>query len=283
MCRDVNQRPLLQTPRSRSQAGFTLAELSAVIVIVGVVMALLMPALASSKRKAEGIFCLNNLRQIQTAWAMYTEDHSDWLPGVTGGSMHERGKWISGWLDFSENPDNTNSALLLQPKDSQLGSYLKTAAIYRCPSDRSVVRINGRVHPRVRSVSMNCWMNYIGSAQIGQDAYRVFRKYSDIVEPSPAAAWVFMDERPDSINDGMFQTDLKNRRSRSKIIDYPASSHNGGAGVIFADGHAETKRWFDRRTMPVIRGGLLLQLGVASPNNPDVAWLQEHSSGPLAP
>ncbi|MCL4181201.1 MAG: type II secretion system GspH family protein [Verrucomicrobia bacterium] len=91
-------------------------------------------------------------------------------------------------------------------------------------------------------------------------------------------AWVFIDEREDSINDGLFQTDLVNRDSAARIVDYPASYHNGAAGLSFADGHAEIRRWVDPRTTPVLKRGQLIPLGVNFPNNPDVAWLQERSS-----
>jgi prepilin-type processing-associated H-X9-DG protein len=123
-------------------------------------------------------------------------------------------------------------------------------------------------------------MNYIGSVPIGQDEFRVFRKLGDITDPAPARAWVMMDEREDSINDGLFQTNLKGRGKLAKIVDYPASYHNRAAGIAFADGHGQIKRWVDRRTTPELRASQLIQLDVPSPDNPDVAWLQERSSSP---
>jgi prepilin-type processing-associated H-X9-DG protein len=91
-------------------------------------------------------------------------------------------------------------------------------------------------------------------------------------------AWVLIDEREDSINDGLFQTDLKGRGASARIVDYPASYHGNAAGILFADGHAEIKKWRDPRTTPPLTPGVLIPLNVASPNNPDVAWIQERSS-----
>ena len=122
-------------------------------------------------------------------------------------------------------------------------------------------------------------MNYLFDADIGQDQYRIFRKYSDIVRPPPSMAWVLIDEREDSINDGLFQTDLKDRGASARIVDYPASYHGRACGILFADGHAEIKHWQDARTSPTLSPNGLIQLNVASANNPDVAWLQERSSG----
>ncbi len=256
--------------------GFTVMEL--LVGVIGVVMALLLPAVARSKNRAQALYCLNNLRQIQTAWLFYTDDHQGWLPGVIGGSYPGGGRWVSGWMDFSNSPDNTNILHLVHPDYSQLAPYLASAAAYHCPSDRSTVLLAGRVHPRVRSVSMNCWMNYVGTESFGQDQFRVFRKLDDIQEPPPAKAWVVMDEREDSINDPLFRTNLKDRGVLARIVDFPASYHGRSAGIAFADGHAEIKRWVDQRTTPPLRARQLLQLDVPSPDNVDVAWLQARSS-----
>lgn len=253
-------------------------ELLVVIAVVGVVSALLLPAVARSKNRAQAFYCLNNLRQLQTAWQFYADDNQGWLPGVIGGSYPGRGRWVSGWMDFSNNPDNTNTLHLTHPDYSQLAPYITAPGPYKCPSDRSWVAIGGRVHTRVRSVSMNCWMNYVGTESIGQDQFRIFRKLDDIQEPPPTKAWVLMDEREDSINDGLFRTNLKDRGVLARIVDFPASYHGLGAGIAFADGHAEIKRWVDRRTTPPLRTRQLLELDVPSPDNADVAWLQSRSS-----
>lgn len=272
--------PVRVPPRTRrGEVGFTLLELLVVTAIIGVLLSLLLPVLASSRTKAQGLYCLKNLRQLQLGWAMYADEHQDRLPGVIGGSSPGPGVWVSGWLDFSSSPDNTNTLYLTDRRFSQLAPYDVSAGVYRCPSDRSKVTIGGAASPRVRSMSMNCWMNYIGSIPIGQDKYRVFRKTSDIVDPPISKAWVFMDEREDSINDGLFQTNLKGRGKLAKIVDYPASYHNRAAGISFADGHAQIKRWHDRRTTPELRSSPI-ELDVPSPDNPDVAWLQERSSSP---
>lgn len=125
---------------------------------------------------------------------------------------------------------------------------------------------------------MNCWVNYTGSDPIGEDEYRVFRRIDSIHSPSPSDLWVFMDERPDSINDGMFITNPKARGNLAKLVDFPAGWHNRGAGITFADGHSVIKRWTDDRTTPALKPTQLLRLDVASPGNRDVAWLQEHST-----
>ncbi len=59
--------------------------------------------------------------------------------------------------------------------------------------------------------------------------------------------------------------------------------HNRACGFSFADGHSEMRRWIDSRTTPPLVRGDVDPLGaghLASPGNPDIAWLQDRSTPP---
>ena len=132
---------------------------------------------------------------------------------------------------------------------------------------------------RVRSVSANMWMNYIGTVDVGQDKYRIFKKISDLNVLGSANAWVFLDEREDSLNDGLFQTDLKSRGKTARIVDYPASYHNRAAGLSFADGHAEIHKWRDGRTIIPVRYLDYSQIDFSpGANNVDLSWIWQRTS-----
>ena len=143
-------------------------------------------------------------------------------------------------------------------------------------------RHGGRLLPRVRSIAMNNWLNSEGPWQ-GQNQFKVFRKTSDMTQPSPVGIWVVIDEREDRINNGFFVVSMSGFSPRNpgslEMVDMPASYHNGAGGLSFADGHSEVHRWLDPRTRPPVRPGRNLPLTAGSANNRDVLWLQERSTG----
>ena len=268
----------------RQQRAFTLIELLVVIAIIGILAGMLLPALGKSKSKAQGIACMNNLRQMGVAFKMYPDDNRDWLvkPGNSGTELYS---WVQGWIDFNpSNSDNTNVTQLLDRRKAAFAPYLPSAAAYKCPADRSSVTIRGTRFPRVRSMGMSQaiggpggWLQP-GGMNDNQKKYKVFLKESDLGVPGPANVYVLLDEHPDSINAGGFANTMVEKASSATIVDFPASYHNGAAGINFADGHSEIRKWVDPRTKPPAKYNNTLQLNVPSPNNNDMVWLSDRTT-----
>jgi len=270
------------------KSGFTLIELLVVIAIIAILAAMLLPALGKAKQRAQGIGCMNNTKQLTLAWRMYAEDSNDSLPFAYATGANAPYVWVPGDLDETNPRAQANWDEEITVKKSLLANYLgKSTSVWRCPADTSyAINNRGERVKRVRSVAMSNWVGgngdspttqYRGGWGLGAN-WLVFRKLTSMVRPGPAMTFVMLDERQDSINDAYFVTEMDGypNMARTKIVDYPASYHGGACGFAFADGHSEIHKWRDPRTTPPLR--TTLTLNVPSPNNPDVFWMQDHST-----
>ena len=261
-----------------SKRGFTLIELLVVIAIIAILAAMLLPALARAKQRAQNASCENNLRQLNLASIMYAQDNADHIvPGAFITSPSTVG-WIRGVLQLGAPNvrDNTNTVYL---KIGLLYPFANSIDIYKCPADYSTAQEGAGVYPRVRSYSMNQKMNCPFSWLYAPDnMFQNYRKASEIRRP--AEIFTFIDEREDSIDDGAYGVDMINSGGSAVLVNMPANRHGKSCGVSFADGHSEIHRWQDPRTTPPV-GTTQMAPNTPSANNPDVAWLQYHCTDPL--
>jgi prepilin-type processing-associated H-X9-DG protein len=253
-----------------------------VIAIIAILAGMLLPALSRAKASAQGVKCLNDRRQMQLAWILYAGDNADRVPPNEDNFPYDSSRtWVRGLLNLNNSPDNTNTAYL---KTSQLWNYASALEIWRCPGDTSRSRHGGKLIPRVRSVSMNCFLGNSGEVDghlksLGQ----VILRMSDFSDPGPAGTFVFIDERQDTINNGLFWVwmDGANPEEPSAylISNLPGSYHNGAGALSFADGHAEIHRWTDPRTRPPMSPTTRNPTEkTPCPNSADIKWLHDHTT-----
>ena len=256
------------------------------LAVLGLLGSVQLVSLAGGRAGSQADRCRDNLRRLAQAWVMYADDNGGKLtPNNGSNTTHPRGTWAAGWLDYTSSFDNINTDLLIAFEKTgnygHLGPYLqRDFSVFRCTTDTSTVELAGRLYNRVRSVSMNGWMGgdaYCGGN--GGNTYLVYRQLSEVTVP--AQRWVLIEESLGSLNDSWFAIRLGDMVGGRWLVDYPGSQHGGGAWLNFADGHVEYRRWLDPRTLPVIKPGELFPLQVPmNPPNPDMAWLQERTSGP---
>jgi prepilin-type N-terminal cleavage/methylation domain-containing protein/prepilin-type processing-associated H-X9-DG protein len=260
-------RPSLMFARSERGAAFTLIELLVVIAIIATLAALLLPALSRSKAYALSVACLNNLKQLQLAYLVYTDENREYLPpnlDQDGSNIRAvPGSWVVGSAQLDTNPTNIQTGVIYQ--------HLGAAGSYHCPADKSTVSgLTGSA--RIRSYSLSGWLNSTYLQPGGAPYWTPLSypwmpvKISTIHEPAPSGVFGFIDEQEQSIDGGMFVIEQPGRVILDPTTEtwwgLPADRHMRGCSLSFLDGHVEHWRWkapkvFKGKGVPATPGGEL--------------------------
>ena len=257
-----------------------------VIAIIGILAALLLPALTAAKQQAARIRCIANEKQMLVAWTVYSGDYNDQLVhngGDTAPTSPQAHLWVYGGNHGSS--DSLTNDLYLTGPAYALFAYTKdqpAERIYKCPGDTSTWPLwnnMGLATAQVTELRSYALNSYIAPAYIIlplsiNPAYKTYFKSSQIAADSPVNRFVFTDVNPASICTPGFGVDM----TLETWIHYPSDQHRLRGVLTFADGHAETHRWVDGRTMVHLGSGTYIQHGNAAGNNPDLAWIAARTS-----
>ncbi len=233
-------------PRGAARGrGFTLIELLVVIAIIGLLAALLLPALGRARERGQSSACLGNLKQLAVAWLMYADDFAQQFPPnksarVNGVQQNVAGSWVEGNAQADTMTGNLEHGVLFP--------YVPAAASFRCPADRSIVAGSVTLR-RTRSYALSAWLNseMSGKPNFPEWDNQTFAemKFRSTSLLDAAGVFVFLDKNSDCNDDGIFAlADAYGYAMHpDEWTDLPAETHLRGCNLAFADGHAEHYRW----------------------------------------
>jgi prepilin-type processing-associated H-X9-DG protein len=299
--RSENGLPAQTVDRARTgalspQRAFTLVKLLVLVCVVAFGFALLSSSLARTQPASKTFQCLNNHRQLVNAWRVYSADYGDRVANNFGVAETENAlnsaqfdNWVNNIMSWGASLSvfdrgNTNIAWVT---NGVMGKYPEApVSAYRCPADTylSAPQVKTGYPYRIRSVSMNSVLGRFstGTDSTAQGINWAMPQYSQYLKSTqiskPTKTWVFIEEHPDSINDGYYL----NTTTASSWQDIPGSLHNGGCTFSFADGHAELRKWLSSASQYPVKFIYPAQRPFDAQGRLDFAWYLERTGYILA-
>jgi prepilin-type N-terminal cleavage/methylation domain-containing protein/prepilin-type processing-associated H-X9-DG protein len=287
---------------SRTTTAFTLIELLVVIAIIAILASILMPVLHSAQLRAQNAQSAANVRQFAQAGIMYTGDNNGYYVANGQGQQSDNFYgWIQQWLDYNGGgnggADDTNLTLL--SANCLLAPYVQNPSVFKSPLDQS--KQYGLIGaPRCRSYSMNaaigCYTNpatqndpNLGDTWLNPSGqtpkYLVYTKESQVInKPGPSDLFMFLEEHPDSINDGGFAFKMPASSVTTSWVDVPAKNGNV-CPFGFCDGHVVIHKWMVPGDIPDVHYTTLVKTGIPEVGpgggDIDILWVAKHTSAQI--
>jgi len=267
---------------------FTLIELLVVIAVIAILMGILMPALKVAREQARGITCMANQRSLAHAYIMYADENEGSMVG--GMAAHDKLNGIPAWV--MPPLDYANGKIVGMPsgnvtiqqrynglREGALYPYLKEIKVYHCPGDN---RKN------------------LGTALGSDAAHQIYRSYSlpDYLKATEkkdpkklftfkeqANKMLFVEEIYDGASGNYNHGGWSYTPYSGAMWDPLGVFHSDACTFSFMDGHAERKKWDDKRTIVYCMSRTeAAAKGYGknvpfNPPNPDTDWLDQRYPG----
>jgi len=269
---------------------FTLIELLVVIAVIAVLMAILMPALNIAREQARGITCMANQRSLAQAYIMYADENDGSVCG--GFARHDPVNGIPSWvmppLDYAGGRivgmGGTGTSVTLQLRlnglrEGALYPFLKEVKVFHCPGDNrknlGTSLGNTLANQIYRSYSLP---DYLRATDAG-DPKKLFTFKEQAIK------MLFVEEIYDGAAGNYNHDGWSYEPTTGGLWDPLGVFHSDACTFSFMDGHAERKKWDDKRTIVYCMDRAEAQAkgyGKNLPFNPpnvDIEWLIQHYPG----
>jgi len=272
-----------------NRKGFTLIELLVVIAVIAVLMAILMPALNIAREQGRGIACSANQKTLAMAYIMYASDNdgsvcAGWashgpVNGIPPWVMPPLSYGAGGTIQGKSSGPVTREERYNGLREGELYKYVKDIGAYHCPGDNRIIRGtslgNGPEYLIYRSYSLTDYMRAIEDS----DPKKLFNF------KTPAKKMLFVEEIYDGSAGNHNHAGWSYIPHNNTLWDPLGIFHSNACTFSFMDGHAERKKWEDKRTIIYCMSrGEAAAKGFGkgqqfNPPNPDLEWLDNHYPG----